>query len=388
VEIHAFDATPRNAASRLWGAVLRTGSNGKGGSMTRNDHRGSGTPGGRAGYAIDSCIGADSFPHGLSAAAGFDPLPFVHPELRPFMEPMRQLVGTIRLSNETLVTRRRVDFSQPTSEAPPFVDRLIAGTAGSPAVRVYVINAGVAATAHRPAILHMHGGGFVMLDARSSIHNLQDLAVALDCVIVTVDYRLAPETRFPGALNDNYAALLWLYKNADELGVDRMRIAVMGDSAGGGHAAMLAIAARDRGEVPLIFQALIYPMLDDRTGSSRRAPPHVGMVVWSAEDNEFGWTSLLGVPAGSGSVPHGSVPARESELSGLPPTFIGVGSIDLFADENVEYARRLMGAGVVTELHVVPGAFHGFDGLLMTTVAKQFRSILINALARGLHPNR
>jgi acetyl esterase/lipase len=158
----------------------------------------------------------------------------------------------------------------------------------------------------------------------------------------------------------------------------------MGESAGGGHAAMLAIAARDRGEVPLVYQALIYPMLDDRTGSTRKPPPYIGAVFWTPEENRFGWTSLLGVPAGSARVPNGAVPARIRDLRGLPPAFIGVGSIDLFVDEDIDYARRLIDAGVPTELNVVPGAFHGFDNLGMTSIAKQFKSALIAALASAL----
>src|SRR4029077_17645569 len=145
----------------------------------------------------------------------------------------------------------------------------------------------------------------------------QRTAQSCNCVVVSVEYRLAPETPFPGALEDNYTALRWLYANAETLGVDRNRIAIGGESAGGGHAAALAIAARDRKEVPVIFQLLIYPMLDDRTGSSRPVPPHIGEFIWTAQSNVFGWSSLLGVPAGSAKVPAGAVPARVEDLSGL-----------------------------------------------------------------------
>jgi acetyl esterase/lipase len=187
------------------------------------------------------------------------------------------------------------------------------------------------------------------------------VARELDCVIVSVDYRLAPETVFPGALEDNYAALRWLHDSAHELGVDPGRIAVMGESAGGGHAAMLAIAARDRHQVPLVAQVLIYPMLDDRTGSARAVPAHIGQFVWTRAANRFGWSSLLGQPAGAAKVPPGSVPARETRLAGLPPAFIGVGALDLFVQEDMVYAQRLVEAGVATDLDVVAGAYHGFD---------------------------
>jgi acetyl esterase/lipase len=230
----------------------------------------------------------------------------------------------------------------------------------------------------------VHGGGFVMGSAKGSLHVAQDLALSLDCVIVTVDYRLAPETPFPGSLEDNYAALKWLYSSAAELGVDRSRIAVMGESAGGGHAAMLAIAARDRGEVPLAFQALVYPMLDDRTGSTRDVPPHVGTLIWTPQSNRFGWSSLLGVPAGSRRIPYGAVPARVENLRNLPPAFIGVGSIDLFVEEDIAYAGRLIGAGVATELNVVPRAYHGFEvAVPKAGVSVRFKAALNGALARA-----
>jgi acetyl esterase/lipase len=252
---------------------------------------------------------------------------------------------------------------------------------------VYVINAG-ASDRKRPAILHIHGGGFVAGTAVEAIAPMQQVALDHDCVIVTVEYRLAPETRFPGSLEDNYAALKWLYDSASSLGVDSSRIAVMGLSAGGGHAAMLTIAARDRAEVPIAFQLLSYPMLDDRTGSSRHVPPYIGAYLWVPASNRFSWSSLLGVPAGSQRVPAGAVPARVENLAGLPPAFIGVGSIDLFVDEDVAYARRLIDSGVPTELRVVPGAYHGFDLFAPEApVSKAFRETWNAALARAFATN-
>jgi acetyl esterase/lipase len=249
-------------------------------------------------------------------------------------------------------------------------------------VRVYVINASPGAS--RPAILNFFGGGYVLGNAASEVPTLQAQALALDCVIVTPEFRLAPETPYPGSLEDNYAALTWLYANADELGADPDRIALQGGSSGGGHAAMLAIAARDRGEVPVVFQSLIYPMLDDRTGSSRQLPAHIGAFVWTAESTRFGWTSFLGVPAGSDTVPAGAVPARVEDLTGLPPAWIGVGAIDLFVSEDIEYAQRLILAGVPTELLVVPGAYHGFQVLAPEArVSQQFVLSQYNALARA-----
>jgi acetyl esterase/lipase len=214
--------------------------------------------------------------------------------------------------------------------------------------------------------------------------NLQQIAQVCSCVIVSVDYRLAPDTHFPGSLEDNYAALRWLYNNADELGVDRTRIAVGGESAGGGHAAILAIAARDRGEIPLCYQWLIYPMLDDRTGTRRAVPAHIGSFIWTRESNKYGWTSFLGVEAGSATVPAGAVPGRLENMAGLPPAFIGVGSLNLFVEENIEYAVRLTRAGVPVELHAVPGAYHGFDVIAPeASVSRRFSQNWLNALSKA-----
>lgn len=246
------------------------------------------------------------------------------------------------------------------SPAPQPAFRQIPGPAGAPPVGVLVIDP-TPGGQRRPALLHMHGGGYVMGSPWQRPADLQLLAMQCGCVLVSVDYRLAPEAVFPAALEDNYAALSWLHDNADALGVDRHRIAIGGESAGGGHAAALALAARDRGRIPVLFQLLIYPMLDDRTGSSRAAPANTGDFIWTAARNQFGWSALLGKPAGSEQVPTGAVPARADKLAGLPPAFIGVGELDLFADENLAYAQRLRAAGVAVELARVPGAFHGFD---------------------------
>lgn len=150
---------------------------------------------------------------------------------------------------------------------------------------------------------------------------------------------------------------------------------------------MLAIAARDRGEVPIAFQALTYPMLDDRTGSTVHKPPQQGAILWKPESNRFGWTSLLGVPAGSAKVPPGSVPAREHNLKGLPPTFIGVGSIDLFVDEDVDYARRLLDSGVFVDLVVSPGGFHGSRSSSRRKCCSVTTRISSTRLVRGLGCN-
>lgn len=315
-------------------------------------------------------------------AASPDPyLRFVHPELRPSLQLIAQFTSQMPpLSAATLAQHRAAmgRFARPQLPEVPVEKRVISGARGQPDVTVYVINAKPGGP--RGAILHTHGGGFVSGDAAGGIRDLQDLCKVLDCVAVSVDYRLAPETTYAGSIEDNYAGLQWLHANAASLGADPARIAVMGESAGGGHAALLAITARDRGEVPVAFQCLVYPMLDDRTGSARRVPAHVGQLIWTAEANRFGWQSFLGTAPGKSRAPI-AVPARLTDLSGLPPAFIGVGSLDLFVDEDVDYAQRLNTAGVGAELLVVPGAFHGFDGIAAgTAIARWFTAAKIEAL--------
>ncbi len=239
-----------------------------------------------------------------------------------------------------------------------------------------------------PAVLHLHGGGYIGSSVAAMFGVLKKLSAELDCLVVSVDYRLAPETPFPGSLEDNYAALAWLHANAGPLNIDPARIAVMGESAGGGHAAALAIAARDRGEYHLASQVLIYPMLDDRTGSLVHMPASspVGAFIWTAASNVLGWSSLLGMPAGSASPPHGSVPSRVADLRGLPPAWIGVGTLDLFHDEDVAYADRLKAAGVATTLELVSGAYHGFDILVKKSpLTKAFEHSWKSALRRAFN---
>lgn len=291
---------------------------------------------------------------------------------------------TTTFSPETLAQTRVARAS--TAPLPTGVEeRMIPGPAGAPDVKVLIANPDTG-EAKKPAYLHMHGGGYIIGTAAQSAARMPDLAKDCLCVVVSVDYRLAPETKFPGPMEDNFAALKWLHDNAATLGVDPARIAVGGESAGGGHAAQLAIAARDRG-VPVAFQVLIYPMLDDRTGSTRPAPGHIGHYIWNSGSNRFAWEAYLGQPAGSPNPPAGAVPARVENLAGLPPAWIGVGSVDLFFAEDLEYARRLGEAGVPVEVLVVPGAYHAFDSIAATAApARQFTASWRRALKEALHP--
>ena len=247
-------------------------------------------------------------------------------------------------------------------------ERRIPGPDGAPEVPVLIYRPRTAA-GPLPALLDIHGGGYVagiaIADEPGNIRTAHELG----CVVVAPDYRLSPEVRAPAAVEDCYAALAWMHQNADELGIDRSRVAIGGASAGGGLAAALCLLARDRGDYPVCFQMLIYPMLDDRTSSARDAGEFVGEVGWKPDQNRFGWEALLGHPPGGEGVSPYAAPARASSLAGLPPTYISCGALDLFVEEDMEYARRLMRAGVATELHIYPGAFHGYEFAAQASVS-------------------
>jgi acetyl esterase/lipase len=283
----------------------------------------------------------------------------VDPELAAILDQ----IPTPALTAETLRQIRAMS-SQASTNLPQFSDisvseHFIPGPEEAPDVRVLVY----LPTSHQgplPVLLWMHGGGYIMGSADPQDLTVTSIVSAIGCAAVSVDYRLAPETPHPGPVEDCYAALQWLFTHADELGIDPNRIAVGGSSAGGGLAAALALLARDRGSFPLAFQFLIAPMLDDRTCTQAQPHPYTGEFIWTPEANLFGWTSLLGQPPGGSNVSPYAAAARAEHLEGLPPAFINVGALDLFLEENLEYARRLMRAGVSTELHVYPGAYHGF----------------------------
>jgi acetyl esterase/lipase len=281
----------------------------------------------------------------------------VDPELLGFADSFQR--G--ELSDDTLHTMRA---STPLPETPPelgvtVVGRHIPGLAGAPDVRLLILTPeGLGVDA--PALIFIHGGGYVAGKPEQMQPWGMKLAKQTGCVVVLPSYRLAPETRWPGPVEDLYAALCWLTDKAGDLGVDHARIAIGGSSAGGGHAAALALHVRAHGGPPILFQLLLSPMLDDRDVSD----PFAGEFVWPRQANRYGWSSLLGMPAGGPDVPTKAVPGRVEDLSGLPPAYIGVGALDLFAESNIEYARRLMAAGVSTELHVLPGAYHGFEFLV------------------------
>lgn len=253
---------------------------------------------------------------------------------------------------------------------------------GHPSVRCLVYEPRERA-AQSGAYLHLHGGGYILGSPEGSDERNVRLASQLGIMVVSVDYRLAPEHPVPAALDDSYAVLAWMHLNASELGIDPGRIAVGGESAGGGLAAALALLARDQGQYPICFQSLTYPMIDDRTGSALQpGDPLTGEFVWTRERNQLGWSYYLGTS--SPAAPY--APARAETLEGLPRTWLGTAALDLFRDENIDYAKRLLKAGVPTELVVYPGACHGFQMARNARVTKQYLRDQAEALGRALIP--
>jgi len=311
----------------------------------------------------------------------------VDPDLAPFLDTF----PTVRFSADILPLIRARAMPYPGEAAGAGLVDLeeldVPGPAGAPAVPVRIYRPH-GAGGGLPCVLHIHGGGYVTGSAAmlEAVHT--GLALKLNCLIVSVDYRLAPETHYPGALEDCYAALAWVAGGASALGGDPGRVGVMGESAGGGLAAGLALLARDRGEYPLAFQHLIYPMLDDRTCVVSEANPYTGEYIWTRQSNAFGWSSLLGVTPGSEGVSSYAAPGRADDLRGLPPAYIAVGALDLFLEEDIAFASRLARQGVPVELHVYPGAFHGFDLAPNAGVAEAARLDSVSSLRRALYPGK
>ncbi|MER7560061.1 alpha/beta hydrolase [Nocardioides sp. NPDC126508] len=288
------------------------------------------------------------------------------PELAPVLDAVREALPTF--SAETLAALR-----QQTAEGFPGMDpvdltvggavlveeRQVPGPEGAPDITLLILRP-TAEGGPLPAVYHTHGGGMVVGDRRFGVETFLPQVADGNAVVVSVEYRLAPEHPDPAPVEDCYAGLVWTAKNAAELGIDPERIMIAGASAGGGLAAGTALLARDRAFPRLSHQILICPMLDDRfeTHSSRMLDEEG---VWDRNSNLFGWTALLGERRGGPDVSPYAAPARAEDLTGLPRTYIDTGSAESFRDETLTYARRLSEAGVSVDLHMWGGGFHGFD---------------------------
>jgi acetyl esterase/lipase len=301
-------------------------------------------------------------------AAPIGPPPPFDPELVPVLDVLTALQPPDAYRPDTIVAMRRpvpgvgiaTDELLARGGAYRVEERVVPGPDGEPDIAL-LLCLPRHATTPTPALYHVHGGGMIVGDNRFGLVEMLDLVAPLGMAVVSVEYRLAPETPHPGPVEDCYAGLVWVSAHADELGVDPARIVVGGASAGGGLAAGTTLLARDRGGPAVLAQLLLSPMLDDRNDSPS-ARQMRGLGVWDGSSNETGWNALLGdgVRGGPDVSPY-AAPARATDLSGLPPTFIDVGSAETFRDEDVAHAGRLWQAGGRVELHVWPGGFHGFD---------------------------
>ena len=302
--------------------------------------------------------------HGSAASQPGPPPPF-DPELVAALDAIGEqlpsaltpdLIPVLRQPNPAMPPPTDDDLRR--SGAFEVTERRVPGPAGAPEVSLLICRpAGV--TTPLAAVYHTHGGGMIIGTNRTGVLPLLDWSQELQFVVVSVEYRLAPECQHPGPVEDCYAGLRWTAAHAEELGIDPGRIVVAGTSAGGGLAAALALMARDRGGPHLAGQLLMCPMLDDRNDTVSSCQMS-GVGVWAHTANETGWAALLGQARGGPEVSPYAAPARATDLSGLPPAFIDVGSAETFRDEDVTYASRIWQAGGIAELHVWPGGFHGF----------------------------
>ncbi|AFM16245.1 esterase/lipase [Mycolicibacterium chubuense NBB4] len=291
-----------------------------------------------------------------------------HPELRA----LARIAPRATITNPaTMKIMRRLSALRPPQTSGIRVQRLGADTS----IRIYD---GAHGSSSEPALLWIHGGGYVMGRAHLDDRLCRSFAAALGITVASVDYRLAPENPYPAALLDCHAAL---HRVAEIPGVDPDRIAIGGLSAGAGLAAALAIRLRDHGDLVPALQLLAYPMLDDRSSAAAH-PLAPRYRFWNQASNRYSWRAYL-----AAADPAVAVPARRDDLSGLAPAWIGVGSLDLFHYESVTYAQRLRTAGVACRLEVIPGAFHGFDAVApKTSVAQAFfarQCLALNDVFRG-----
>ncbi|MGE0880796.1 MAG: alpha/beta hydrolase [Acidimicrobiia bacterium] len=301
----------------------------------------------------------------------------LHPELVPMLSAMPDY----RFAPEHLETMRNAMRTGMEVELSDDVARTDHTVSDDPNVVVRV-HRPRHATGDLPCVYSIHGGGYIVGSYAMDDARFNRWCLKFNCVGVSVEYRLSPETAYPGPLDDCYAGLQWTWSHAAELGIDRRRLGIAGSSAGGGLAAGLALLARDRAEIPLAFQLLEFPMLDDRqvTPSSRLDE----LIVWNPDANTYGWQSYLGDLYGTDAIPPYAAATRATDVSGLPPTLVITGGADGFRDEDIEYASRLIKAGVQTELHVVPGAPHGVGMFAGTSIARRWTGYIEDWLRRQL----
>jgi acetyl esterase/lipase len=314
-------------------------------------------------------------------------------DVRSLLDPevAEALVGVAGLEGVTLEQIPAVRAERDAARLPVHLsdaverrDLLVPGPAGAPDVTMRLYRPVERAEAVLlPCVYWMHGGGYIFGHYDNEDARFDGWVRPLRCAGVSVEYRLAPEDPYPAGIEDAYAALKWVHDHASELGVDAGRIGIGGASAGAGLAAGLALLVRDRAEFDIAFQLLIYPMIDDRQTTASSGWSEVP--VWQPSANTLGWSAYLGALYGTEDVPPYAAAARATNLEGLPPTLIAVGTLDGFVDEDIDYAQRLNHASVPVELHVYPGGPHGFDSMAPgTTLGRRARAHMEEWLAQRL----
>jgi acetyl esterase/lipase len=315
----------------------------------------------------------------------------IDPEVRAGLDRLLAIVGPDGLSGIRDISQRRekqaelkgLRAARPLPEQLDVRDHLVPGaTERQPAIR---LRSYVPSTVSSPApcIFYVHGGGLVLGSVDEDDGRAAQLAVETGSIVTSVDYRLAPEFPFPAALDDCYQALCWVVENR-ELGIDAHRVALYGPSAGGALSAASALLARDDGGPPIALLMLVSPMLDDRM-TEPSTVTNTGFGAWSREANREAWAAYLGTTHGTDLVSPYAAPARAEALTNLPPTYLDVGDLDLFRDEVVSFAGRLMRSQVPVELHVYPGGIHGGEHLAPhAELSERIRSYRLRALRRAL----
>ena len=308
--------------------------------------------------------------------------PFYDPEIRAVLEAGPSL-GTVnartleKVRANRLLLNEQVELSNEVERT----DHTVPGSDGAPDIRLRVHRLREA-VGDLPCLYWIHGGGYVLGAPEQDDLRFDRWCQRFNLMGVAVQYRLAPENPYPAGVEDCYTGLSWVKEHGGELGIDTSHIGIGGPSGGGGLAAALGLMVRDRGEFEVDYQLLIYPMIDDTCTS---ATANLDVPVWDPESNEFGWSSYLGELFGTDDVPAHAAATRATDLSRLPPTYIMVGTLDGFADEDIDYAQRLNHDGVAVELHVYPGAPHGFEGFAPgAALSRQARNDINKWLGRQL----
>ncbi|BBH24066.1 esterase [Paenibacillus baekrokdamisoli] len=303
----------------------------------------------------------------------------VLPELRSTLAVLPQLNLPYDLENFR-------NFPIPECEKSPDVaikNLMIAGPASELLIKIY--EPANRMDKNLPSLLWIHGGGYVLGHPDSDDALCERFVVEANCVVVSVDYRLAPEHPYPAAIEDCYAALKWMADSAVELNIDITRIAIAGASAGGGLTAALSLMARDKGGPAISFQMPLYPMIDDRNLSVSSHEITTNNSVWNRTNNVAAWSLYLGELSG-GDISQYAAPSRAESYLGLPPTYTCVGQLDPFRDETIEYVSRLAEAGIDVEFHLYPGCFHAFElAVPKAEVSLRASKGYVDALNRALN---